>query len=136
MVAPWLGEKDLEFVKDGKSVILAVWVASGALETLQKGGGAKPPTFLKGLRVPGAAQTPKMSDLQSLVFLIFKTKPECSHVKGIGFECVWPGPGGPQSGTRKTVLRRMMPRPKAIEFGGFPEAGSRFSVQHYFTGNR
>ncbi len=37
-----LGSKILEFVKDWESVILGVWAAPGAPETLQKGGGLRP----------------------------------------------------------------------------------------------
>ena len=50
----------LEFVKDWKSVILGVWVAPGALETLQKGGGrSPPPAFCKGLRGPRGRPDPQ-----------------------------------------------------------------------------
>ncbi len=67
MAALWLGLKIQKLVKDWKSVILGVWVAPGAPKTLAKGGGLRPPTFLKGLQgTPGAPQTAKMADLQSL----------------------------------------------------------------------
>ncbi len=60
----WL--KILELFKDRKSVILGAWVAPGALETLQKGGGRSPPPFARVSGASGAAQTPKMTDLRPL----------------------------------------------------------------------
>ncbi len=59
VAALWLGQKSLEFVKDWKSVILAVWVAPGALETLQKGGGRSPPPFGRVSWAPGAPPDPQ-----------------------------------------------------------------------------
>ncbi len=56
MAALWLGLKNLKLLKDWTSVILAVWVAPGALETLQKGGA--PTTFGKGLRGPRGRPDP------------------------------------------------------------------------------
>ncbi len=53
-------------IKDWKSVIVGVWVAPGALETLQEGGGRSTPPFARVSGAPGAAQTPKMADFQSL----------------------------------------------------------------------
>ncbi len=52
--------------RNWKSVILGVWVAPGAWETLQKGGGRSPSPFARVSAAPGAAQTPKMIDCQSL----------------------------------------------------------------------
>ncbi len=46
--------------------VWGILVAPGALETLQKGGGLCPPPFWRVSRAPGAAQTPKMTDFQSL----------------------------------------------------------------------
>ena len=66
----WHG--NFKLFKDGKSVILGVWAAPGAPETLQKGG-ASPPTFLKGSPGP---QTPKLTDLQS-----FKSSRTLNHAK-------------------------------------------------------
>ena len=66
VAAPWLDKQILDFFKDWKSVILGVWMAPGALETLQKGGGRSPPPFARVSGAPGAAQTPKMTDFQSL----------------------------------------------------------------------
>ncbi len=56
----------MKFVKGRKSVILGVWAAPGAPETLPKGGGLRPPPFARVSRGPGAAQTPKMTDFRSL----------------------------------------------------------------------
>ncbi len=55
-------------------VIFGVWVAPGALETLQKGGGRSPPPFASVSGVPGAAQTPKMIGFQSFKILEFVYK--------------------------------------------------------------
>ncbi len=41
-------------------------MAPGALGTLQKGGGRRPPPFARVALAPGAAQTPKMTECQSL----------------------------------------------------------------------
>ena len=60
------GYKVLELVKDRKSVILAVWAAPGAPESLAKGKGRSPPPFGRVSGAPGAAQTPKMTDFRSL----------------------------------------------------------------------
>jgi hypothetical protein len=49
---------------DWKSLILGVWVAPGALETLQKGEGRNPQPFARVSGAPGAAQTPKMTEIQ------------------------------------------------------------------------
>ncbi len=50
----------------GQSAILGVWAAPGARETLQKGGGEAPHLFWRVSKALGAAQTPKMTDFQSL----------------------------------------------------------------------
>ncbi len=47
------------FVKDRKSVILGVWAAPGARETIPLGGGLRTPPFARVFGAPGAAQTPK-----------------------------------------------------------------------------
>ena len=52
--------------KDRKSVILGVWAAPGAPETLPKGGGLRPPPFARVAGAAGASQTPKMADFRSL----------------------------------------------------------------------
>jgi hypothetical protein len=49
--------------------MFGVWVGPGAFETLQKGGGLRPPLFARVSGAPGAAQIPKITDLQSLFFL-------------------------------------------------------------------
>ncbi len=59
VAALWLGKTVLEFAKDGKSVILGVWAAPGALETLAKGWVASPPTFLKDLNGPRGHPDPQ-----------------------------------------------------------------------------
>ncbi len=61
VAALWLGWKILEFVEDRKSVILGVWAAPGAPETL-----LRPPPFGRRSEAPGAAQAPKMIDVQSV----------------------------------------------------------------------
>jgi hypothetical protein len=53
------------FVKDLKCVILEVWEAPGAPETLAKGGGLRPPPFARVSGATGAAQTPKMTNFKS-----------------------------------------------------------------------
>ena len=60
------GYKICELLKDRESVILGVWAAPGARETIPKGGGLGPPPFGRVSRAPGAAQTNKMSDFRSL----------------------------------------------------------------------
>ena len=55
-----------DFLTDRKSSIWWVWAAPGGRETLQKGGGFRPPLFWKVSRPPGAAQTPKIDDLRSV----------------------------------------------------------------------
>ncbi len=69
----------LELFKDWKSVICGVLRARGAPETLAKGGGRSLPRVSGA---PGAAQTPKMSDLQSLNSLEFlnQAKVQPRHV--------------------------------------------------------
>ena len=57
---------NLKFVNGRKSVILGVWAAPGAPETLPKGGGRSPPPFWRVYKAPGATQTPKMADLRPL----------------------------------------------------------------------
>jgi hypothetical protein len=59
-----LWEGILKFVKGRKSVILGVWAAPWAPETLPKGGGLRPPPFAWVCGVPGAAQTRKMTDFR------------------------------------------------------------------------
>ncbi len=68
----------IKLFKDRKSVIVRVWATPGAPETIPKGGrwGAKPPPFGRLSRAPGAAQTPKMTDFQSLK--------NCSREKPLG----------------------------------------------------
>jgi hypothetical protein len=57
--------KILELLKDWKSVMFGVWPAPGSPETLQKGGGGRPPPFAWVSGAPGAAQAPKITDFQS-----------------------------------------------------------------------
>ena len=45
--------------RTGNRRFWVLWAAPGGRETLQKGEGTSPPTFLKVSRPPGAAQTPK-----------------------------------------------------------------------------
>ena len=47
-----------DLLTNRKSSILGIWAAPGDRETLQKGGGRRPPSFWKVSRPPGAAQTP------------------------------------------------------------------------------
>ena len=54
------------FAKGRELVILGVWGAPGAPETLQKGGGEAPAPSEMAPEAPGAAQTPKMTDLRQL----------------------------------------------------------------------
>jgi len=49
-----------------KSVVFGVWAAPGGFKTIQKGGGRNPPAFWMVLKPPGAAQTPKTTDLQPI----------------------------------------------------------------------
>jgi hypothetical protein len=49
----------LEFVKDWESVILGVWVAPGAFETLQQGGGEAPHLLQGSPGRPGLPRPPK-----------------------------------------------------------------------------
>ncbi len=49
--------RNLKFVKGWKSVILGVWAAPGAPETLPKGGGLRPLLFARVSGAPGVAQT-------------------------------------------------------------------------------
>ena len=59
-----------QFFKDRKSVILGVWVAPGARETIPLGGGLRPPPFGRVSMAPGAAQTPpNIGVFRSLFFL-------------------------------------------------------------------
>ncbi len=59
VAALWLGSFLKEFFKDCESAIFGVWVDPGALETLQKGGGRRPPPFARVSGAPRAAQTSK-----------------------------------------------------------------------------
>ncbi len=59
MAALWLGYNILEFFKDCKSVIFGVWAASGAPETLAKGGGLHPRVCEGSPRPPGPPRTQK-----------------------------------------------------------------------------
>ncbi len=52
--------------KDRKSVMLGVWAAPGAPETLAKGEELRPPPFGMVSGAPGAAQTHKMTDFRPL----------------------------------------------------------------------
>ncbi len=61
VAALWMAIQFLRLFKDRKSIVLGVWAASGAPETLAKGGGRSPPSFG---RVSGAGQTPKMTDFR------------------------------------------------------------------------
>ena len=73
--------------KGRKSVILKVWGAPGAPETPQKcRGDALPPSEM-ATEVPGAAQTPKMTDFRPLENSEFppKVQPQNGDQKGI-----WP----------------------------------------------
>ncbi len=80
VAALWLGYKIIECLKDWKSVIFGVWVAPGAVETLQKGGGRRPSPFARVSKAPEATQTS-----QNYRFPIHKQfknlliKPKCSH---------------------------------------------------------
>ena len=47
-------------------VLLGVWAAPGAQETIPNGGGRSPQPFGMVSRAPGAAQTPKMDNLRVL----------------------------------------------------------------------
>jgi len=58
--ALWLANKFKNLLRTRKFVILGVWADPAARETLPKGAGLCP------ARVPGAAQTLKMADLQVL----------------------------------------------------------------------
>ncbi len=60
-----LGGK-FQVFKGRKSVILGVWAAPGARETIPLGGGLRPPPFGRVSRAAGAAQIPKMTDFRSL----------------------------------------------------------------------
>ncbi len=64
----WHGNFDL--FSDRKSVILGIWAAPGALEILPKGGGRSAPPFGRVFGAPGAAQTPKVTDLLSLIQIL------------------------------------------------------------------
>jgi len=55
-------------------VILVVWEAPGAPETLQKGGGEAPRPSEMATEAPGAAQTPKVTYFQSLKNFKFPPK--------------------------------------------------------------
>jgi hypothetical protein len=68
----WAGK--FTILKDRKSIILGVWAAPGAPETLAKGGGLRPPPVGKVSGAPGAAQTPKMTDFKPLNKLEFPPK--------------------------------------------------------------
>ncbi len=57
---------NFQFFKDRKYVILGVWAAPGARETIPLGGGLRPPPFARVSGAPGAAQTPKMTDFRPL----------------------------------------------------------------------
>ena len=62
------GYKILELLKGRRSIILGVWAAPGAPETLPKGGGLRPPPFARVPGAPGApraAQTPNVTDFRS-----------------------------------------------------------------------
>ena len=63
-----------DFLTDRRSSILGVWSPPGGRETFQKGGGRRP-HFWKVSRPPGAAQTPKIDDLQSV---------KKSYIKNLG----------------------------------------------------
>ena len=65
------------FLTDPGSSILGVWATPGGRETFQKGGGAKPPTFLEG--IPAA---PKIDDLRSVKKSYIKNLGVC-HDSGI-----------------------------------------------------
>ncbi len=55
------------FKQNRKSAIFGVWAVPEAPETLRKGVGASPPTSNGRVsRAPGAAQTPKMTDVRPL----------------------------------------------------------------------
>ncbi len=62
-----LGE-NLKFVKGRKSVILRVWAAPGASETLPKGGGLRPQLLEGSPGPPGPPRPSQMNDFRSLVF--------------------------------------------------------------------
>ncbi len=59
---------DFNFLKGRKLVILGVSAAPGAWETLHKGGGLHPPTFLESFRGSRGRSDPKMTDFQSSKF--------------------------------------------------------------------
>ncbi len=54
----WMVLKSLKLFKGRESVMLGVWAAPGAPETLAQGGGRSPPPFGRVSGVPGPAQTP------------------------------------------------------------------------------
>ncbi len=64
-------------------MILRVCAAPGALETLEKCGGPRPPPFARVSGAPGAAQTPKMTDFRSLnsfhISYPSKVQPRLTH---------------------------------------------------------
>ncbi len=62
VAALWLGPK---FKNKIKMELGHVW-APGARETLQKAGGRNPPPFWRVSKAPGAAKTPKITDLRPL----------------------------------------------------------------------
>ncbi len=84
---------------DRASAIFGVWVAPGALETIQKRGGRSPPPFARVSGAPGAAQTPKMTDFQYLANSTFfnqaTVQPRNSSLPSvIPFGLVWVSTGG------------------------------------------
>ena len=87
--------------KGRKSVILGVWAALGAPETLPKGGELRPPPFARVSGAPGAAQTPKMTDFRPTKNYKFppKVQPRNLAVLKMIFNFVL-GPGGPGGGSR------------------------------------
>jgi hypothetical protein len=64
---------------DGTSVILGVWAALGGFRTIQKGWGLSPKPFWMVLKLPGAAQTPKMTDAPSNKHDFSYTHPSYTH---------------------------------------------------------
>ncbi len=78
------GYKIDQFFKDRKSVILGVWAAPGAPETLPKDAGRSPPTQLNGLRSPRGRADPQSDRCPILEKLNLKKNnkknQKCSHV--------------------------------------------------------
>ncbi len=99
LVSSHVGPQIGDLLKDWKSVMLGVWVAPGALETLQKGGERTPSTCRKGLQGLRGHPDPKNDRFPILKhFENFLTKPKCSHV--------YPAPPAYSEDGQKMVTKR------------------------------